>query len=236
MTLVFVATLLFFLLLILIVSIPNNRKSRKRVWHINRFWSRLGLLLAGMPIKRIGKWPLGKKKGIIVSNHATYLDALNLYVAIPTYFRPLGKIELKQYPLFGFIYQQVAVMVDRSSAHSRARSMRIMWRVLKHESSILIFPEGTFNETDQPLIPFFDGAFRLAVNTQTPIVPIVMPDVVNRWHYDAWWNMSPGKNRVVYLDPIYPKGTDLHAIKSLKQEVYDAMETALNLYLCEKNK
>jgi 1-acyl-sn-glycerol-3-phosphate acyltransferase len=127
-------------------------------------------------------------------------------------------------------------MVDRSSAHSRARSMRIMWRVLKHESSILIFPEGTFNETDQPLIPFYDGAFRLAVNTQTPIVPIVMPDVVNRWHYDAWWNMSPGKNRVVYLDPIYPKGTDLHAIKSLKQEVYDAMETALNLYLCEKNK
>jgi 1-acyl-sn-glycerol-3-phosphate acyltransferase len=236
MTFVFVATLCFFLLLILFVSIPNNRKSRKRIWYINRFWCRLGLLLAGMPIKRMSKWPLAKRKCIIVSNHATYLDALNLFIAIPTYFRPLGKIELKQFPLFGFIYQQVAVMVDRSSAHSRAKSMRIMWRVLKHESSILIFPEGTFNETDQPLLPFYDGAFRLAVNTQTPIVPIVMPDVVNRWHHNAWWNMSPGKNRVLYLDPIYPKGTDVQAIKSLKQEVYDAMETALNLYLCEKNK
>lgn len=184
----------------------------------------------------MSNWPLAKKKCIIVSNHATYLDALNLYVAIPTYFRPLGKIELKQFPLFGFIYQQVAVMVDRSSAHSRAKSMRIMWRVLKHESSILIFPEGTFNETHQPLLPFYDGAFRLAVNTQTPIVPIIMPDVVQRWHYNAWWNMSPGKNRVVYLAPIYPNGKDAQAIQDLKQAVYDAMETALNLYLCEKNK
>ena len=70
--------------------------------------------------------------------------------------------------------------------------MRLMWRMLKKECSIIIFPEGTFNETEAPLKEFYDGAFRLAINTQTEIWPVLFPDTVDRWHFSHWWKLWPG--------------------------------------------
>ena len=108
-----------------------------------------------------------------------------------------------------------------------------MWRVLKNESSILIFPEGTFNETGQQLKEFYDGAFRLAITTQTPIFPVIFPDTVSRWHYSAWWKMWPGRNRIVYLDPVNVQGITLDNLPALKQQVYSIMEAALIKYKAE---
>ena len=121
-------------------------------------------------------------------------------------------------------------MVDRSSHHSRVRSMRLMWRVLKKEADILIFPEGTFNETGKPLKTFYDGAFRLAVTTQTTILPVIFPDTEDRWHYSAWWKMWPGRNRAIYLEPIKVNGMTDTQIPELKERVYRVMEAALEKY------
>ena len=105
-----------------------------------------------------------------------------------------------------------------------------MWRVLKKESDILIFPEGTFNETGKPLKEFYDGAFRLAITTQTPVFPVIFPDTEDRWHYSAWWKVWPGRNRVVYLEPVEVKGMVIEDLPALKQQVYSAMEAALIKY------
>lgn len=105
-----------------------------------------------------------------------------------------------------------------------------MWRVLKKESDILIFPEGTFNETGKPLKEFYDGAFRLALTTQTPILPVIFPDTLARWHYSAWWKIWPGRNRVVYLDPIAVEGMDMDSLPVLKKKVFNSMEAALLKY------
>ena len=133
-------------------------------------------------------------------------------------------------PVMGFLYRQIVIMVDRGNETSRARSMRLMWRVLKRESDILIFPEGTFNETGKPLKEFYNGAFRLAIITQTPILPVIFPDTVDRWHYSAWWKIWPGRNRVVYLDPVPVHGMDIESLPALKQQVYEIMEAALIKY------
>jgi 1-acyl-sn-glycerol-3-phosphate acyltransferase len=65
-------------------------------------------------------------------------------------FRPLGKIEIQKVPVFGIIYKVVVVVVDRSSSENRAKSMRDLKDVISKGISILIFPEGTFNETTNP--------------------------------------------------------------------------------------
>ena len=215
----------FFLLL----SIGNNKAARKAIYTIVTYWSRSWLFINGMPLKKIGRQtPPGRH--IIVANHISYLDTVVLFAALPSYFRALGKKEFSKIPLMGFLYKQLVIMVDRSSTDSRTKSMRLMWRVLKHESDIIIFPEGTFNETGAPLKEFYNGAFRLAITSQTPILPIIFPDTVNRWHYSAWWKLWPGQNRAIYLDPIPVSGMSIDNLDTLKKQVYILMESALLKY------
>ncbi len=167
---------------------------------------------------------------IIVANHISYMDTLVIFPAIPSFFRPLGKKEMSKVPLFGFIYKQIVILVDRSSAVSRAVSMRLMWRVLRKEGHILLFPEGTFNETADTLKSFYDGAFKLALTTQTDILPLILPDTVDRWHYSAWWKVWPGKNRAIFLNPVKVNGRQIGQLAEFKQEVFSEMEKELNKY------
>jgi 1-acyl-sn-glycerol-3-phosphate acyltransferase len=182
--------------------------------------------MIGMPVTLSGRRP-PKGRYVVVANHISYLDSFVIFPAIPGYFRPLGKKEISKIPVVGFIYKQIVIMVDRSDVHSRAKSLRLLWRVLHHEGHIIIFPEGSFNETAQPLKEFYDGAFRLAINTQTAIFPMILPDTVNRWNYKGWWRLWPGKNRVVYLEPVAVKGMTMADLPELKNRVYNAMQEAL---------
>ncbi len=210
----------------LLISILDNTSSRKALWAITHYWSKAWLFIIGMPLQKIGNFPASGQY-VVVANHISYLDTIVIYAAIPHYFRPLGKKEMAKIPIFGFVYKQLVLLVDRGSSHSRAKSMRLMWRAIRNGCNIVIFPEGTFNETGQPLKHFYDGAFRLAVNSQNPILPILFPDTVDRWHYSAWWKLWPGTNRAIYLSPIDVEGMTIADAKILKQKVYDRMEDEL---------
>ena len=213
----------------LLISIGNNIAARSAIYTIIHYWARILLWVIGMPLKISGaKPPQGRY--VITANHISYLDTVVLFPGLPGYFRALGKKEFSKVPLMGFLYKQIVIMVDRSSERSRAKSMRLMWRVLKRESDILIFPEGTFNETGKPLKEFYNGAFRLAIVTQTPILPVIFPDTVDRWHYSAWWKIWPGRNRAIYLEPVPVNGMEIEDLPTLKQQVYNVMEAALIKY------
>lgn len=200
--------------------------ARRAIWYIVHYWAMGWLFCMGMPARRIGNRP-GKEKYVYVANHISYLDTILIYAAIPYYFRTLAKKEMARIPIFGFVYKQIAILVDRSSTESRAKSMRLMWRAMKHECSIAVFPEGTFNETGKPLKEFYDGAFRLAINTQTAVLPMVFPDTVYRWHYSTALGLKPGRNRVVYLEPVSTTGMTMEDLPALKASVHRQMEEAL---------
>lgn len=222
----FVACLLAALPFFFIIGSFDKAWARRIIWNIVHYWAVAWLFCIGQPVIKKGPRP-ARRKYVYIANHISYMDTVLIYAAIPHFFRTLGKKEMVHIPLFGFVYKQLAILVDRSSVHSRTKSLKLMWRLLKHECNIAIFPEGTFNETDKPLKDFFDGAFRLAINTQTPILPIVFPDTVNRWHYSAWWKLTPGWNRVVFLEPIEVDGLTIANLPQLKEQVYKVMEHAL---------
>ncbi len=210
----------------LLISIGNNIAARRTIYKIVTYWAKSWLWMNGMSLKISGPIP-PKRRYVVVANHISYLDTVVVFNGLPGYFRALGKKEFSKVPVMGFLYRQIVIMVDRSSEHSRARSMRLMWRVLKNEADIMIFPEGTFNETGKPLKEFYNGAFRLAIDTQTPILPVIFPDTVDRWHYSHWWKIWPGRNRAIYLPPIQVEGLQLEDLPALKQRVYEEMEAAL---------
>jgi len=225
----FVTGLLINFPFFLLISIGNNIAARRTLYVIIHYWAKVWLWVTGMSLEVIGTRPPARRY-VIVANHISYLDPVVVFSGLPMYFRALGKKEFSKVPLMGFLYKQLVIMLDRGSKHSRARSMRLMWRVLKKESSILIYPEGTFNETAQPLKEFYDGAFRLAITTQTPVFPVIFPDTVDRWHYSAWWKIWPGRNRAVYLEPIDVQGMTIENLPALKKQVYDIMEATLIKY------
>lgn len=222
----FVASVLIALPFFLLSGLIKHPIARIFIYQWVHYWAKMWLFLIGMPLCKKGKFPNGRKY-VIVANHISYLDTVNIYATIPSYFRTLARKEMVRIPVFGIIYKQLTILVDRSSPESRTKSMKLMWRLLKNECHIAIFPEGGFNETNQLLNTFYNGAFRLAVNTQTPILPVLFPDTQERWHYSGWWKIFPGKNRAIFLDPIGVEGLQEEALKEL---VYQKMETALRDY------
>lgn len=214
----FVASVLAAFPFFLIIGSRDAPAARRIITGIVQYWAKGWLLLIGMPLRLQGVFPR-KQKFVIIANHISYLDTVNIYAAIPEYFRTLAKKEMAEVPVFGFVYKQLAILVDRSSPESRAKSMRLMWRQLRQECHITIFPEGTFNETEAPMKEFYDGAFRLAINAQTPILPLLFPDTVHRWHYSAWWKLWPGRNRSVFLPPVDVTGLTLKDLPVLKEKV-----------------
>ena len=137
---------------------------------------------------------------------------------------------MSKVPVFGYIYKNAIVAVDRSSAEARARSVRQLKAVLRKNISIFIFPEGTFNETGRPLKDFYDGAFRLAIETQTPIKPLLFLDAYERMNYKNFFSLTPGISRSVFLGEVKVEGLTMRDVPALKQKVYSIMEAGLIAY------
>jgi 1-acyl-sn-glycerol-3-phosphate acyltransferase len=227
--LTFFAGLVITLPAFLVLSFGNRLSTRKIIFAILNYWFHIWLWIIGMRVSVSGPAP-PPGRYVAIANHISYLDTIALFPALPGYFRPLGKKEFSKVPVLGFIYKQIVVMVNRGSAESRAKSMRLLWHILRHESDIIIFPEGTFNETGDVLKSFYDGAFKLAITTQTPIFPVVFPDTVHRWHYSAWWKVWPGRNRAIRLAPIEVAGMTMADLPALKEQARNIMRKELEKY------
>lgn len=171
---------------------------------------------------------------MVVANHISYLDTAMIFTTIPFMVKPLAKKDLIKIPLFGFLYKQMAILVDRTNDVSRRKSIHLLKKTLKRDSSIFIFPEGSFNETGKPLKQFYDGAFRIALQTNTPILPVIFPDTVDRFHYSSFWKWSMGKNRAVFLKAIEVDQYEMKDLSDLKERVYQEMEKQLIVFRAKK--
>lgn len=140
-----------------------------------KLWARTFSILNRIPYRIHGRENIRRGQAYIyLSNHTSYLDIPGMCLTVPKQIRPLAKKELLRIPVLGWIIGHASVIVDRSSNESRRKSMDHLKDVLRRGISILIFPEGTQNRTTEPLQPFYDGAFRIAIEMQQPILPMVI--------------------------------------------------------------
>lgn len=201
------------------------------IYRVCSLWSDIWFFLVGIRRQIIFEVPHDLSRNyIFVANHISYLDAAILVNVVRQPTRVLGKIEMARMPVFGFIYRNAIVTVDRSNPENRARSVEILKSVLKQQCSIFLFPEGTFNMTPHPLKDFYDGAFRIAIETQTPLKPILFLDGYDRMHYDSLFSLNPGSCRTVYLEEIPVAGYTLDDLPALKSKVHELMAAKLRAY------
>lgn len=214
-----------------LIILPLVLLGEKRGGNISYFflksWGFLFGLCSGIRFKTANRSDVPKNQPFVyISNHNSYLDSPAFVLAIPGQFRPLGKIEMKKIPIFGWVYPYVVIMVDRSSLESKRKSMLILMQKLKEGISIFIFPEGKMNQSENTLLPFHDGAFRIAVETQMPIMPMVILNsryIMPRHEFQP----RPGTITTKFLSPVYTKGLTLKDIPKLKEQVYTMMELAV---------
>ncbi|GAA3631249.1 lysophospholipid acyltransferase family protein [Flavivirga jejuensis] len=139
--------------------------------------------------------PRKDKSYMFVANHTSMTDIMLMLASIKNPFVFVGKKELTKIPLFGFFYKRTCIVVDRSSPKSRQAVFLRAQRRLQSGLSICIFPEGGVPEEHINLDEFKNGAFRLAINHQIPIVPLTFADNKKRFPY-IFFGGSPGRMRV----------------------------------------
>lgn len=187
-----------------------------------RFWMTLFLYAIGSPLRIKGKNNHAKGKNyVVVSNHASLMDVPAMTPFFPGPNKTIAKKSMAKIPLFGIIYTRGSVLVDRNSDASRRQSYEAMKKVLLHEGiDMVVYPEGTRNRTGKPLKPFYDGAFKLAIDCQRDIIPVVMLHTAKV--------LPPGKPFFVWPHPIEmhllpPVSVQGKSTSELKEEVFNLM-------------
>ena len=186
---------------------------------IARFWA--AFILYGMgfypKIKREQRLEKGKSY-MIVANHTSMADIMLMLVTLRNPFVFVGKKELVKIPLFGYFYKRTCILVDRGNQKSRKEVFDRAQRRLRSGTSICIFPEGGVPDDQSLLLDSFkDGAFRLAIDHQIPIVPIVFYDNKERFPY-VFFKGSPGRMRVKVKEFISTKGVSQNGKKELREK------------------
>ena len=165
-----------------------------------------------------------KQSYIFLINHTSFMDAPAIAMATPIQLRALGKKELSQIPVFGFITSRIAVWVDRSNPESRKRSLEKLVKTLDNGISILVAPEGTRNDSGQPLLPFFSGPFRLAIETGIPILPLIIHDA-RKVMPKGQLGVRPGTIHNYFLPPIETTDFEEEDLEQLKEKVFQVMKS-----------
>lgn len=217
---------------ILIASLLGKINGGNIIYEACRIWADIWMVLIGITHKNIYDAPHDiSRQYIFLSNHISYMDIPVMMKAIrKQHFRILGKAELGNIPVFGFIYKQAAVSVDRKNAENRAKSVLTLKSIIRKKISVFICPEGTFNETHKPLRDFYDGAFKVAIETQTPVKPLLFLDTYDRLNYKSIFSLSPGRSRAVFLEETSTTGLAMEDVSLLKEKIYKQMEDALIKY------
>ena len=229
---VFVSIMLLIFPAAIIASFFGKIKGGNIIYRLCQAWADLGMILWGIFHTNYYEVPHdSNRQYVFVFNHISYMDIPVLIKAIrKQHFRILGKAEMAKVPIFGFLYKCTVVMVDRGNTAKRAKSVLQLKSVIRKGISVAIAPEGTFNMTHQPLKEFYDGAFKIAIETQTPIKPILFLDTYDRMSYKNIFSVTPGKSRAVYLQEVSVDGLTGKDVQVLKEKVYKLMEEKLIAY------
>ena len=166
-------------------------------------------------VKKLKNSSLPEGPYIIIANHSSYLDIFLLYSILPKHrFVFLGKSEILSYPIIRTYFKNLNIPVFRGDKSKAGQSYNLASKAVKEGWSIVIFPEGGIPDNQCPkMIPFKDGAFKLAKTLNIPIVPLSFTN-----------NYKLFSDPTEILGPARPGISRVYIHEHLSQEVIQTME------------
>ena len=194
-------------------------------------WANFILFFMGFWTKVDYQTKVDKKRSyIMIANHTSILD---IFVNLKLFRKPfvfVGKASLSKLPIFGYLYKKSNVMVDRNSPRSKKEVINQVEHFVVKGNSICIYPEGGIPEdTSIVLGRFKTGAFRMAIENQLPILPMLFFDNKTKFPYSLFKGF-PGRLNVKILPVIETKGLTFDDLNSLVEYTYTIMYNELMNY------
>lgn len=211
---------------LILCSLPLSLIDRDRRWphwlgtlwaailvRVNPFWT----------LRVAGRQRIQKNEGyVLVANHLSLADIVCLF-SMGRQFKWLAKRSLFRIPFLGWaMWAMGSIPLERGRHGSIRESYRKALAWLQRDISVLIFPEGTRSRTGE-MGHFKSGAFRLALESGRPIVPIVLAgteEIIQKGQ------AAFGKVRaasLTILPPIETRGLSPESEEKLRNEVEQTM-------------
>ena len=220
--------LVTFLITFSIIFLPSmlshtmeETKGQKYFVALSKMWMNVWLFLIGCPVTVSGKENF--KPGIayiVVFNHNALLDVPLSSPFVPGANKTIAKASFAKIPLFGQFYKRGSILVDRTNERSRRKSFNAMKKVLAAGMHVCIYPEGTRNRSNEPIKLFYNGAFKLALETKKAIIPCVIIGTKKAMPINKKFFLLPVKLRMHFLPA---EASAEIALKDLKEKVFNVM-------------
>lgn len=215
----------------LIGKVNPDVKSRSSLAIVN--WAfRVVLFLSGVSVTVLGEENVPKDEAVLyIGNHRSYFDVIMTYVRVPRPTGYMAKVGMLRVPsLSTWMKYLHCIFLDRSNIKAGMQSILSAIEKVKSGISICIFPEGTRNRTDDVLLEFHDGSFKIAEKTGCPVVPMSINNAAAIWEDHLPW-IRKAHVVIEYGKPIYVRDLDREQKRHLSAAVQDVIRTNY-----EKNK
>jgi 1-acyl-sn-glycerol-3-phosphate acyltransferase len=228
-----ISTFIGFVILYPFFALFLSNKKWYGAGHITRkVWGWWLFISGGLVVKQIEEVEVDWNRAYVVtSNHTSYLDIPTLAVKLPMFINFMAKIELARIPVFGIFFRTIDIAVDRKNIrHSVWAFQQAKEQLVNDKRSIVIFPEGTIPTTVPKMGRFKEGAFRLAIETQTPLLPVT---IIGNWIAlpdQGKIRFRPARILQYVHAPIDTTGMTLDDVDALKQKVFTIIEHKLAEY------
>ena len=208
---------------VFVLLLFNNQKCYQLAHECPTICTKSILFLWAIRVRQLGLEHFdAKKQYIFTGNHRSMLDALIVCGYIPNAKKFIGKAELVKIPFVGYILKKIYIPVNRSNIESRIWSKQQLISKMKEGFSMVLFPEGTCNTSEEPLMEFKDGAFETSYYTQTAIVPFVIDKADKLWHRTIWL-VRPGSIIISFLPQEPPRKKDGVELEEMQSTVRNNM-------------
>lgn len=225
---------LLWLLLVMVVSVPLLIAllpfRRARIVLTNHMGTLIGrplMWLSGCPVEVEGREHTLAGSSIIIGNHTSILDAFSSIWLVPPGTVGIAKKEIVYYPFYGQMwFLSGHLLIDRSSRARSVGALKHLAGYLRRKRlSVLLWPEGT-RSRDGRLKPFKKGFAHLALQTQLPIVPMVITGAHKAWEKGRL-GFEPVPIQIRFLPAIDTSGWSLETIEQHIADVRQVFVDAL---------
>lgn len=204
-------------------------RSEDMVYRIGRAWARFCVLVGGITYDVTGRENVPLDKTVVFcANHASQVDILVLYCALPVSIRFLAKKELFSVPFFGTVMKIAGhIPIDRSGGRAAVKSIQDAAETIRRGASVVIFPEGT-RSCDGRLQSFKTGGIQVAIRSGCPIVPVAISGSYEILPRSSIW-IRPGHIRVAIGKPISSTDSDGRQVskEEMTQRVWQVISDLL---------
>lgn len=193
---------------------------------------RVVLFLSGTRLTVIGEENVPKDEAVLyICNHKSFFDIVITYARCPRLTGYVSKDSMAKVPVFSIWMKRLhCLFLDREDVKKALKTILVGIDHIKNGISMCIFPEGTRNKTDERMLPFKEGSFKMAEKTGCAIIPMAITNSAEILE-NHFPRIKATHVILEYGKPIYPNELDKETRKKIGAHCQEIV-----MGMLEKNK